>query len=179
MQTSHEIRRGWQAVDRSGDAIGTVEEIGATYIVVSKGLIFTRDIYVPVGRVLGTDGAEGVVRLDIDRDRIDDMGWDHAPLDGLGAPPVDSVTLQLDGPRTTPGTTASDPSSIHDIPSALARWRAAERRFDATLPGSRERAEAEQACDEAHAAYEQLVEQSTVRPPQHDDSGTAGLRGTP
>jgi hypothetical protein len=179
MHTSHSIRRGWQAVDRSGDKIGTVEEIGAAYFVVSKGVIFPRDIYVPVGRVLGTDSAEGVVRLDIDKDRVSAMGWDHAPLDALSTPAADRVMSWGDSPGARPGTTAGELSGTHDISSALARWRAAERRCDAAAPGSPERAEAEQQCDEAHAAYERLAARPTVQLAPDDNIGPPGLGRKP
>ena len=82
MHSSDQIERGWQVVDRNGDKVGTIEEIGANYFVVSKGLIFTKDVYVPVSRVTETDPGEGTVRLDVDKDKLDGMGWDQPPLHG-------------------------------------------------------------------------------------------------
>ena len=66
---------------------------------------------------------------------------------------------------------------MHDIQTTLARWRAAERRFGAAAPGSPGHAMAEQECNEAHAAYERLVEGSSVRRDGLDDTDRAGSPG--
>ncbi len=67
---------------------------------------------------------------------------------------------------------------MQDIQTALARWRAAERCFDAAPPGSPERAKAEQECDEAQAAYKRLVERSTSGRHRHDVTTHRDTRGS-
>jgi hypothetical protein len=65
---------------------------------------------------------------------------------------------------------------MQDIQTALARWRAAERRAEAAAPGSAERAVAEHECDRARAAYEQLDERSRGRD-KRDLTGQGDGRG--
>ena len=105
MDPSFRIRRGWQAVDRSGESIGTVEEIGGTYFVVSRGSLSGSDVYVPIARVSTIDGTEGVVGVDVDMDRIGDLGWDHNPhvpsrLPGPAAPADDDAAAPTIVPRS-------------------------------------------------------------------------------
>ena len=75
------IEQGWQAVDRNGEEIGTVEEVGANYFVLTKGLIFKKDVYIPLSAVAGADGDGRVMRVDVDKDQIDTMGWDQPPVE--------------------------------------------------------------------------------------------------
>ena len=52
-----EIRRGWGVHDASGDKIGDVAELGSNYLLVQKGLLFIKDIYVPTSEIRSTDVA--------------------------------------------------------------------------------------------------------------------------
>lgn len=104
MQNFDHVERGWQAVDRTGGKIGTIEEIGANYFVVSKGLIFTKDIYIPVSRVTATDPGEGMVRIDVDKDQLDGMGWDQPPLGTGMAADTDTAYGTTDDPAYATST---------------------------------------------------------------------------
>ena len=90
MQTRYDqIQAGWSAHDREGDKIGDIEELGQDYLLVTKGLIFTKDVYVPFSAVDSVDPDSGSVRLNVDKDQIDSMGWDD----------VSSATAHPSGPR--------------------------------------------------------------------------------
>jgi len=80
MQTLRNVRTGSDAVDRNGDKVGTVEDVGTGYFVITKGLIFQKDIFVPMSAVDSVD-PEGYVRLNVDKDQIDSMGWDDVPTE--------------------------------------------------------------------------------------------------
>ena len=100
-------RVGQLVTDNSGETIGTIEQVGTRYFVVTKGLIFKRDLYVPFSAVdaVATDGMS--LRLNVDKDRIDEMGWAEEPLDDDPAyrtdvsydstVAVDHARLQRDG----------------------------------------------------------------------------------
>jgi uncharacterized protein (TIGR02271 family) len=77
--TYDQIQAGWSAIGSDGDKIGEIEEIGQDYLLVTKGLIFPKDLYIPISNVQSVDGDEGQVILDVEKDRIDDMGWDQPP----------------------------------------------------------------------------------------------------
>jgi uncharacterized protein (TIGR02271 family) len=86
------IEQGWKAVDRNGEEIGTVEEIGANYFTLTKGLIFKKDIYIPLSAVAGADGDQRVMRVDVDKDQVDSMGWDQPPVETGAASGFDTDT---------------------------------------------------------------------------------------
>lgn len=79
MQNYDRVSVGTEAVDRNGDSIGTVDEVGADYVVVRKGLIFPKDIFIPFAAIDSVDS--NGIRVNVDKDTIDSMGWDHAPAD--------------------------------------------------------------------------------------------------
>jgi uncharacterized protein (TIGR02271 family) len=82
MQSLKDVQVGWDAIDLDGDKIGTVDQVGTQYFIVRKGLIFLKDLYVPLSAIDAVDAASGYVRLNVDKDNIDSMGWD-APTDDV------------------------------------------------------------------------------------------------
>jgi uncharacterized protein (TIGR02271 family) len=85
MQNYDQIQPGWNAIDRSGDKIGSIEEVGPNYFLVTKGLIFVKDVYVPFDAVDSTDPNEQLVQLNVGKGDIDSRGWDEPPTDGQAA----------------------------------------------------------------------------------------------
>jgi uncharacterized protein (TIGR02271 family) len=77
-----EIGRGWAVYDTNDDKIGDVADVGAGYLLVQKGLIFIKDVYIPMSSVSRTDAANGAVYVNVQKDSIDSMGWDAPPTDG-------------------------------------------------------------------------------------------------
>ena len=78
------IQAGWGAFDQSGSRIGDIEDVGPDYVLVTKGLIFVKDIYIPTSAISQVDPDAGAVHVDVDKDRIEDMGWDAPPSGGMG-----------------------------------------------------------------------------------------------
>src|SRR3712207_8035676 len=77
--TYDQIQAGWSAHGRDGEKIGEIEEIGQNYLLVTKGLIFPKDLYIPMSEVQSVDSSEGHVILNVDKSQVDDMGWDQPP----------------------------------------------------------------------------------------------------
>jgi len=89
MPSLENVQVGWDALDRNGDKIGTVDQVGTRYFIVTRALIFTKDVYVPFSAVDSVDPDSGSVRLNVNKDQIDTMGWDD----------VSSATAYPSGPR--------------------------------------------------------------------------------
>ena len=77
-----EIGRGWAVYDTNDEKIGDVADVQAGYLLVQKGLIFIKDVYIPMSSVARTDAANGAVYVNVQKDSIDSMGWDAPPTDG-------------------------------------------------------------------------------------------------
>jgi hypothetical protein len=108
MTTAYDqIQAGWSAHGRDGDKIGDIEEIGQNYLLVTKGLIFPKDLYVPMDVVQGVDDAEGRVILNVEKSQIDDMGWDEPPETGSAWSGTGTATSQ-DASSDTGWTEGSD-----------------------------------------------------------------------
>jgi uncharacterized protein (TIGR02271 family) len=71
------IEQGWDVYGDDDEHLGTVEGLGENYLLIQKGLIFTKDIYVPFSAV--TDAADGVVRVNVGKGELESMGWDSPP----------------------------------------------------------------------------------------------------
>jgi uncharacterized protein (TIGR02271 family) len=81
------IQAGWGAYDQNGERIGDIEEVGRDYVLVTKGLIFVKDIYIPTSAISEVDAETGAVHVNVDKDGIEDMGWDAPPsgMSGMDA----------------------------------------------------------------------------------------------
>ena len=77
-----EIGRGWAVYDTNEEKIGDVADVGTGYLLVQKGLIFIKDVYIPTSAVTRTDASGGAVYVDAQKDSIDSMGWDAPPAEG-------------------------------------------------------------------------------------------------
>jgi uncharacterized protein (TIGR02271 family) len=106
-----EIDRGWSVVDTSGQKVGDVEEIGSNYLLVQKGLLFIKDLYIPTSEIRNVDPAAQTVYLDVAKDEIDDRGWDQPPAEtGAG---YDTGATSASG--------AYDTASAYDTTSSTSR----------------------------------------------------------
>lgn len=76
------IQSGWDVYGSDGDKVGDVSDIGPNYILVTKGFLFTKDIYIPTSAVTGIEHDR--VYLNVAKDQIDSMGWDQAPVGDTG-----------------------------------------------------------------------------------------------
>jgi uncharacterized protein (TIGR02271 family) len=85
MQRYEIVEPGFDVVDPNGDKVGAVEDVSTNYFVVTKGLFFPRDVYIPMSAVDSVDGSAAVVHLNVGRDEIDSMHWDSVPEDRTDA----------------------------------------------------------------------------------------------
>jgi uncharacterized protein (TIGR02271 family) len=76
-----EIGRGWTVYDTNAEKIGDVEDVGSNYLLVQKGLLFVKDLYIPMSEVRDVDQAARTVYLGVGKDEIDSRGWDMPPVE--------------------------------------------------------------------------------------------------
>lgn len=88
------IQAGWGAYDQAGDRIGDIEEVGPDYVLVTKGLIFVKDIYIPTNAITEVDADGGAVHVDVMKDSIGDRGWDQPPEGSFGAGDSDAYATE-------------------------------------------------------------------------------------
>jgi len=76
---------GEAVFDTDGDKVGQIHEYNAQegYIVVQKGWLFPKDLYVPVNAIARND-AEGVY-LNLHKDDLEQHAYDEPPVGGFGA----------------------------------------------------------------------------------------------
>jgi uncharacterized protein (TIGR02271 family) len=104
-----EITRGWGVYDASGDKIGDVADVGSNYVLVQKGLLFIKDIYIPSSEVQRTDAAEQRVFLGVAKGDIDNLGWDNPPTD-MGETTDSTRGYMSDADQTTASTVGDSES---------------------------------------------------------------------
>jgi uncharacterized protein (TIGR02271 family) len=74
------VQTGWSVHGRDGDKIGDIEEVGQDYLLVTKGLIFTTDLYIPTSAVGEVDATDGRVHLTVDKSEVENRGWTEPPM---------------------------------------------------------------------------------------------------
>src|SRR3712207_403864 len=79
MRTIDDIHVGASALDQRGRDLGTVEAIGTGYFVLVRTSIFGRDLFVPFTAIELADSIERVVQLDVEKDDLDELGWEEPP----------------------------------------------------------------------------------------------------
>jgi uncharacterized protein (TIGR02271 family) len=95
------IQRGWTVYDTSDEKIGDIADIGSGYVLVQKGLLFIKDLYIPDSAITETDDANGRVYVNVAKGDVDSMGWDQPPAE-------DTATQRSDFDY---GVTAADTAS--------------------------------------------------------------------
>jgi len=71
------IQQGWNVYGIDGGKVGEVSEVGTNYVLVQKGWLFTRDIYIPLSAIASVE--DDAVLLNLSKDQIETMDWDTAP----------------------------------------------------------------------------------------------------
>jgi uncharacterized protein (TIGR02271 family) len=83
MQTTiQQIQPGWDVIGSDGQKVGEVNEVGQTYVLVTKGLIFLKDLYIPFDAINNVDASRQCAYLDVAKDDVESMGWDDIPAAG-------------------------------------------------------------------------------------------------
>ncbi len=102
------IERGWSVYTEDNKRVGDVVEVHGHYLLVSRGLLVVRDIYVPRYAVASVE--ERKVLLAITEPRLRQMNWGAAP-------PVPPPTEGRAAPRLVPNQASDDEQESSD-PSA-------------------------------------------------------------
>jgi uncharacterized protein (TIGR02271 family) len=116
MNNASSVQPGWTVYDQNGDKVGDVADVGPGYLLIQKGLIFTKDIYVPMNQVRNLDEDRQLVYIDVASGDVDSMGWDQPPAatsaEGMtgGTSSWDTTT----GGSATSGSTAASGSAATD-----------------------------------------------------------------
>ena len=79
MQTLQTIEPGWDVLGSDDQKIGSVSEVGDGFVLVKKGLIFAKDIYVPTEAITATDPMQRTVVLNVPKGAVENMGWSSPP----------------------------------------------------------------------------------------------------
>src|SRR5829696_5503728 len=77
-----QVQPGWAVVDQLGEKIGDVNDVQADYLVLTKGLIFLKDLYVPRDAIETVDQSDQTVTLNVRKADIDESRWSQAPTSG-------------------------------------------------------------------------------------------------
>ena len=86
-----DIERGWTVFSEDGKRVGDVVEVHPHYLLVSRGLLLVRDLYVP--RYAVNAVADRKVHLAISEERLRKIGWTSPPPPP--PPPADSPAPRL------------------------------------------------------------------------------------
>jgi len=78
------VSDGWDVYGSEGDKIGSIDEVGPNYILVRKGLIFPKDIYVPHSAVSDVNPDQTAVMLNVPKSGIEELGWGEPPVATAG-----------------------------------------------------------------------------------------------
>jgi hypothetical protein len=86
MQAVHTIgiQHGWDIYTNDGQPLGAAKAVTDAYVVVEKGRIFKKDVYIPLNAFMEADENEHRATLSITADEVDSMGWDQPPVGGTG-----------------------------------------------------------------------------------------------
>src|SRR4051794_32242218 len=76
-----EIGRGWTLYDVNGQKVGDVQDVGPNYLLVQKGLLFVKDLYIPTSEVTDVDQAAQTASIGVGKDEIESRGWDSPPAE--------------------------------------------------------------------------------------------------
>ncbi len=104
------IERGWSVYTEDGKRAGDVVEAHPHYLLISRGLLMVRDLYVPRYAVASVEDRK--VRLAITDERLRRMGW-TAP------PPPPPPAVEGGAPQLVPPVTPDAPDMSAFMPSSL------------------------------------------------------------
>lgn len=77
------IENGWDVYGSDGEKVGDISEVGSGYFIITKGWLFTKDIYVPTSAVSSVENNR--VYLNVAKDQVENMGWDEPPTGDMGS----------------------------------------------------------------------------------------------
>ncbi len=112
-----QVQTGWDVYGTDGDKLGTVDEVGPNYVLVKKGLIFRKDVYVPVTAI--ASAGDGRVTLAMTKDVASEQDWDQPPATEVGNPAMSPTTSQEDTSdyELTQNQRAESPQTVEETPA--------------------------------------------------------------
>lgn len=114
------IELGTTVYASDGQKIGDVAEIQPQWIVIEKGFIFTKDLYIPMSTIDGEH--EGGVRLNMTKAEVENTDWSSPPVmtrddqpgpDAFGETHTDTNVARSGGSVTDREV---QPGHHHDVP---------------------------------------------------------------
>jgi non-heme chloroperoxidase len=124
------IGRGWIVYSKDNKRVGDVTEVHPHYLLVSKGVILIKDMYLPIGAVARTDGTRVILSINYDVLRKMDLSHEPAPIVAPEPEPYhdpspgvyDNVEYPSEAdmpsePLAFPGTWGADVPEYEETPS--------------------------------------------------------------
>ena len=84
------IQVGWTAYDETGDELREVAHLGENYVLLQKGLLFPKDVYVPSSRIDSIDARDSAFTVAVLKEDVESSGWESPPID---APAGEDVSV--------------------------------------------------------------------------------------
>ncbi len=81
-----DLKAGWAVVGNDGRRLGTVQDVGQAFLLVSRG-VFSGHLYVPASAIANVE--HEVVHLNLAKNEAEQMGWEQPPRepDAPDSPP--------------------------------------------------------------------------------------------
>jgi uncharacterized protein (TIGR02271 family) len=162
-----QIQPGWQVIDRLGEKIGDVQEVQSDYVLVSKGLIFVKDLYIPLDAIEKVNAADQTVVLNVHKSAIDETAWSQAPAAGSHAGAFAEGTAEDDAVLTVKEERIRADKARKKTGEVAVGKRVVEQQADMEVPVTREEVEVtRRRVDRPAKANETFTEdEATIRVP--------------
>jgi hypothetical protein len=111
----HGIQAGWAVKTADGHAIGSVEEVTHTYILVKSGLISTSQRYLPSVALEHVRPELKEIGLSLTQQQVDEGNWSEPPMEPPrteGAPLNEVAFADDDSRRQAPIPEPEKPTSL-------------------------------------------------------------------
>jgi uncharacterized protein (TIGR02271 family) len=112
------IQPGWAVYGSDGAKIGEVNDLGPNYVLVSKGMLFPKDTYIPSSAI--TAIRADYIELNVSKDQIDSLSWDRPPTEeavyGATTSPTTETGQRADYTATQPSTSEREAGGEARLP---------------------------------------------------------------
>jgi uncharacterized protein (TIGR02271 family) len=184
--TQNDVQIGWDVIGADNQKLGEVTDVGPNYVLLTKGLIFVKDIYVPFEAVSDVDAEAGRVYINASKDEVESMGWDDAPESGttgssgyLGSDSGSSRDATLGDGGSTMDSASSSSSDSFRVPVREEQLRASTSVSEAgAVEVNKNVVEQEQQLDVPVTREEVDVRRVRVDRPASGDDGATMDGGT-
>jgi uncharacterized protein (TIGR02271 family) len=103
-QDLRQIQAGWSVYGRDNEKVGEIQEVGPNYLLVRKGWLFTRDLYIPRSAI--ADVQPDAVVLTVRKDEVNELDWTDIPPADTDYAPTATTTADTRHTRPLADTTA-------------------------------------------------------------------------